>query len=88
MEYVLHRANQARSNIVEKYNKLSKTLGRPVKILVVTHKIFSVVFLSKQFKALKPHEHISQVPLGCRNFPLDGVWMNNVEAINADEYIF
>ena len=89
VEYVLKRVRMARQLIREKHEELSKQLGRPAKILVVTHKIFSVCFLSRSFKNLAPEDHITKVPIDPdRHFPLDGVWLNNVEAVNADPYIF
>jgi hypothetical protein len=89
MEYVHIRANKARALIKAKHAELSKALGRPAKIAVITHKIFSVCLLSKTFKDLKPDEHIYSVPIDPdRHYPLDGVWLNNCEAVNADQYIF
>ena len=85
---MLSRVRQARRIITEKHTSLSKALGRPARIVVVSHKIFSVCLLSKSFKGLREDQHISEVELGDRNFPSDGKWLNNVEAVNADEYIF
>jgi broad specificity phosphatase PhoE len=89
VEYVLHRVRHAREIIKAKHQELTTKLGRPAKIVVVTHKIFSKCFLSKSFKELGQDEHITKVQIDPeRHFPDDGVWLNNCQLINADEYIF